>query len=283
MSLLFLVAGVAFVVAFVVVVIMTMKSMRRRSSGELKVLLLEQLIASIPEVRETIRRHEATARRFRVLGTVSGLAVGVIVLEIGSNYTLLFSTSWLVAAVVGYFVGSFVGSWRLGVSAGGSRRSASLVVRKRSDFVPDLLVQATYFAAVGSAVFLIVSFFESPGQPAGDTGLRLLLMVSTTLTAIAADIGSRRIARAARPSGADDVGVAFDALARFHAGALVSAGLSLSLWLLSLSAFAARPKTGLPFLGTACVLVGIIMMVASVVVWFKSRRYRTPGASVRLP
>jgi hypothetical protein len=280
MPLLFL---VAVGLAFVVVVIMTVKLMPRGSSAGLMALLSVQQITSIPEVRETIRRHEAAARRFRVLGTVSGLAIGVIVLEVRSNYTLLFSTSWLVAAVAGYFVGSFVGSWRLGVSAGGSRRSASLVARKRSDFVPDSLVQATYFAAVGSVVFLIASFFESSGQPVGDTGLRLLLMVTTVLTAIAADLGSRRIARAARPSGADDVGVAFDAITRVHAGALVSAGLSLSLWLLSLSAFAARPKTGLLFLGTACVLVGIIAMVASAFVWVKSRRYRTPGVSVRLP
>jgi hypothetical protein len=281
MSLLFL---VAVVLAFVAVVVMTVKLMRRRSSAGLETLVVEQQITSTPEVRETVRRHEVTARRFRVFGTASGLAIGVMVLEVGSNYTVLFSTSWLVAAVAGYFVGSFVGSWRLGVSAGGTRRSASLVVRKRSDFVPDLLVQATYFAAVGSVVFLIASFFEDSGQPSGNTGFRLLLTVSTVLAAIAADLGSRRIARAARPSGADDVGVAFDALARLHAAALVSAGLSLSLWLLSWSAFAARPKTGHPlFLGVTCVLVGITMAVASVVVWVKSRRYRTRGGSVRLP
>lgn len=274
---------VAVVVAVAAAVLVVAKIPRALAASGSARFTSERLLALSPDNQRLVRRHLATVRRARLLGGIGGLAVGVAVSEAAGGGLVLLTTSWFFAAVAGYFVGSLVGAWRSGTSATGTNRSASLRVRQRSDLVPTWVTQATYGTAVGTVAFLIASLFAGSGVATASAGVRWLVAASAVLGAVWADFGSRRVAWAARPSAAQDVTAAFDAVTQLSACAVATAGLSLGLWLMSWSAFAALPRSaGHDALAIASVLVGVAALFASPAVWLGSRRdgwQRNPDSS----
>ena len=169
-------------------------------------------------------------------------------------------------------MGALVGAWKSGMSSTGAERTASLMVRSRNDFVPEWFIKATYITAGGSLAFFAASLFERSGVTTEGVGVRWLVMASALTVAAATDLGTRRLVQASRPSANEDVMAAFNAIARASSSAVATAGLSLSFWLLSCSAFSARPTTGQSFFSLVCILVGIAMSFASVAVWLAARR-----------
>ncbi|OIQ79108.1 hypothetical protein GALL_391650 [mine drainage metagenome] len=263
------------VLTIVLVVVLVVKLPRqlplRITSSDAEVFAQQQQIGLSPDNQAYVRWYLTASRRFRILGTFAGLLVGIVVSEAGQSSAVLLSSNWFFTAIAGYFVGALVGAWKSGVAPAGSARSASLTVRQRGDFVPNWMPQVTYVAAAGSLVFLVASLFEGSGVPTAGVRERTLIGVAALFGSVAADLGTRRLARAGRPSAAEDVMAAFDAIVRVSSSAIATAGLSLCLWLLSWSAFAARPNTGQDVFSLACVLVGTVMLFASVTVWVKSR------------
>lgn len=208
---------------------------------------------------------------FRRWGMFVGLLIGVITTEVGRGTAVLLSTNWLFSSITGYFLGSLVGAWKSGISSMGPRREASLAVRSRNDFVSEWLIKATYLATCGAAGLFVASMFEPIGLATEGVGVRSTVFASAVMVALATDVGTRRLAQAARPTTEVHDTATLDAIARASSSDVALAGLSLSLWLLSLSAFSALPKTHEPVFVLLCFSVGIAALLAAAAVWFASR------------
>ncbi len=265
---LLLFAGMLVVVLAVVLAI----KIRRIMTSNDPLAFERQRLSLIPENRDYILGYLKVARRFRISGTLVGLLIGIIASEAGPSGAVLLSTNWFFTSIAGYFVGALVGAWKSGMSSTGTERTASLTVRSRNDFVSEWFIKATYIAAGGSVAFFAASLFERSGTATEGVGVRWLVMASALTVAAVTDLGTRRLVQASRPSANEDVMSAFNAITRASSSAVATAGLSLSLWLLSCSALSARPTTGQSFFSIVCILVGIAMLFASGTVWFAARR-----------
>ena len=232
----------------------------------------ESRLTLTPNNENQISKYLKVARRFRISGTLVGLSIGIIATEAGSGGAVLLSTNWFFASITGYFLGSMVGAWKSGLSSIGPRREASLTVRARNDFVSGWLIKATYLASFGSVAFFAASLFERAGLASEGVGVRSTILASAVLVAAATDAGTRRLVQASRPSPDEEETLTMNAIARASSSAVAAAGLSLSFWLLSLSAFSALPKADELLFGLVCFSVGIAALVAAAAVWFTSRR-----------
>lgn len=211
---------------------------------------------------------------FRRWGMFVGLVIGVITTEVGRGTAVLLSTNWLFSSITGYFLGSLVGAWKTGISSIGPRREASLAVRSRNDFVSEWLIKATYLTTCGAVGLFVASMFEPTGLATESVGVRSTVLAGAVMVAIATDVGTRRLAKAARPTVELHDIATLDAIARTSSSDVAVAGLSLSLWLLSLTAFSALPKTHEPVFVLLCFSVGIVALFAAAAVWFASRPRR---------
>lgn len=261
----------AVVLVIVLVVVLAIKIRRIMTSTD-PLASERQRVSLIPDNRDYILGYLRAARRFRILGTLVGLLIGIIASETGPGGVVLLSTNWFFTSIAGYFLGALVGAWKSGLSSTGTERTASLMVRSRNDFVSEWFIRVTYITAGASVAFFAASLFERPGIATEGVGVRWLVMASALTVAAVTDLGIRRLVQASRPSANEDVMAAFNAIARASSSAVATAGLSLSFWLLSCSAFSVRPTTGQSFFSFVCILVGIAMVFASATVWFAARR-----------
>lgn len=245
---------------------------RRVASNNPAVFARQERINLSPDNQEYCRWYLMSTRRFRIFGAIAGLLIGIGASELGRRDTVLLSSNWFFAALAGYFAGTLMGAWKSGITPMGTVRTASLRVRNRRDFMPDWMLQGAYGAAFGSLILLVASFFEASGVPTAGVRERVFVGLAVLVGATAADLGTRRLARAGRPSATEDVIAAFDAIVRTASSTVATAGLSLCLWLFSWSAFAARPRSGQGMFSLACILIGTVMLLASVTVWIGSRR-----------
>lgn len=229
-------------------------------------------LSRAPHIQKRVLGYLDVTRRYRRIGMCIGLLIGIIATEIESGGRVLLSSNWFFFSVAGYFLGSLAGAWRSGVSSMGPQREASLVVRSRSDFVSEWLIRATYLTTCGAVVFFVSSLFEPSGLATEGIGVRTILFAGATIVASATDLGTRQLAKAARPSADEHVTAALDAIARVSSSDIAIAGLSLSLWLLSLSALSALPKTHEPVFVLLCFSVGVTAMFAAATVWVTARR-----------
>jgi hypothetical protein len=146
----------------------------------------------------------ATTRRWRVGGFVAGLLI-----SFGIGFTQRSSYNGGAGALVGWFVGALVAEWHTDSRrAEPGHRSASLVARRLTDYVPRTLVvvnAVVWAAAVALGVSVVVR--TQPAEYAVIAELCAVLMVTPVVWLI-----SRRIL--ARPQGvwASDMVAADDAL-----------------------------------------------------------------------
>jgi hypothetical protein len=257
-------------------VVLVLLALRPVSRRELNRFSSRYGVEATPETTQAMRSYIRRGRSGRLTGAAIGLSLHPILYALG----LSVPNESVFYGVLGYLLGAF-GAALLPTARGTEKRSASLLPRRLSDYLPRTALVAPAVAVGIGAVAVIVYELEPRRSALQTSGSTLGLAVSA-IAAVATYVAVRIVVARPQPIINPHLQAVDDAMRTQTLHTLGGAGMAIAFLGAAACLLEMGSQASATWLNTVGELIAVVSLVAALGGWlFIGSAWRVPRASLR--
>jgi hypothetical protein len=256
-------------------VVLVLLALRPVSPRELNRFSVRYGVDASPETTPAMKRYIGRGRRGRLIGAAMGLSLYPILYAAG----LSIPNQSVFYGVLGYLLGAFATAL-LPTARGTEGRSASLLPRRLTDYLPRTALVAPAVAVGIGAVAVIVYEIE-PRRALPQTSGTTLGLVVSAIAALATYVAIRIVVARPQPIISPHLQAVDDAMRTQTLHTLGGAGMAIAFLGAASCLFEMGGYASAAWLSAVGLFTGVVTLIAAFSAWlFIGSAWRVPRASL---